>query len=41
MKEPQFSKLTYSDAGEYLCEVSMTSTQLTRHAGFELVVEGE
>ncbi|GAA6226813.1 CD166 antigen homolog [Lates japonicus] len=39
MKEPEFSKLTYADAGIYLCEVSTTS--LTRHQSFELVVEGK
>ncbi|XP_039632795.1 CD166 antigen homolog A [Perca fluviatilis] len=35
----QFSKLTYADAGVYVCEVSMTG--LTRHQSFELVVEGK
>lgn len=39
VKEPQFSKLTYSDAGDYLCEVSMTG--LMRRESFQLVVEGE
>lgn len=37
--EPEFSKLTYADAGVYKCEVSMTG--LTRSQSFELVVEGE
>ncbi|XP_040007215.1 CD166 antigen homolog A isoform X1 [Xiphias gladius] len=39
VKEPEFSKLTYADAGVYLCEVSMTG--LTRRQSFELVVEGK
>ncbi|KAG7516687.1 CD166 antigen [Solea senegalensis] len=38
VKEPVFSKLTYADAGVYLCEVSMTG--ITRRQSFELVVEG-
>ncbi|XP_078121778.1 CD166 antigen homolog A isoform X2 [Sander vitreus] len=39
MKELQFSKLTYADAGVYVCEVSITG--LMRHQSFELVVEGK
>uniref|UniRef100_A0A3Q3M1H9 CD166 antigen homolog A-like n=1 Tax=Mastacembelus armatus TaxID=205130 RepID=A0A3Q3M1H9_9TELE len=39
VEEPQFSNLTYADAGVYLCEASMTG--LTRHHSFELVVEGK
>lgn len=39
IKEPVFSKLTYADAGVYVCEVSMTG--LTRRQSFELVVEGK
>ncbi len=39
VKEPEFSKLTYADAGVYECEVSMTG--LTRRQRFELAVEGE
>ncbi|XP_029304210.1 CD166 antigen homolog A [Cottoperca gobio] len=39
MKEPVFSKLTYADAGVYVCEVSMTG--LMRRQSFELVVEGK
>ena len=37
--EPEFTQLTYADAGVYRCEVSMTG--LVRHESFELVVEGE
>lgn len=39
MKEPVFSKLTYADAGVYVCQVSMTG--ITRRQSFELVVEGK
>ncbi|XP_028450782.1 CD166 antigen homolog A [Perca flavescens] len=39
MKEVKLSKLTYADAGVYVCEVSMTG--LTRRQSFELVVEGK
>ncbi|XP_044078800.1 CD166 antigen homolog A isoform X2 [Siniperca chuatsi] len=39
VKEPEFSKLTYADAGVYVCKVSMTG--LTRSQSFELVVEGK
>ncbi|XP_040908047.1 CD166 antigen homolog A [Toxotes jaculatrix] len=39
VKEPEFSKLMYADAGVYSCEVSMTG--LTRRQSFELVVEGK
>ncbi|XP_068456908.1 CD166 antigen homolog A isoform X2 [Clinocottus analis] len=39
MKEPAFSRLTYADAGLYVCEVSMTG--LTRHQSFELFIEGK
>ncbi|XP_070773541.1 CD166 antigen homolog A [Enoplosus armatus] len=38
-KVPEFSKLTYTDAGVYVCEVSMAG--LTRRQSFELVVEGK
>lgn len=39
VSKPQFAKLTYADAGVYVCEVSMTG--LIRHKSFELVVEGK
>ncbi|XP_045894855.1 CD166 antigen homolog A [Micropterus dolomieu] len=39
VKEPEFSKLTYADAGVYVCEVSLSG--LTRRQSFELVVEGK
>uniref|UniRef100_A0A671TM87 Activated leukocyte cell adhesion molecule a n=1 Tax=Sparus aurata TaxID=8175 RepID=A0A671TM87_SPAAU len=39
VKEPEFSKLTYADAGIYVCEASMTG--LTQQQSFELVVEGK
>ncbi|KAK7904298.1 hypothetical protein WMY93_016905 [Mugilogobius chulae] len=39
VKEPVFTKLTYSDAGLYKCEVTMGG--ITRHQSFELVVEGK
>ncbi|XP_031733328.1 CD166 antigen homolog isoform X1 [Anarrhichthys ocellatus] len=39
LKEPLFNRLTYADAGLYVCELSMTG--LTRHQSFELVVEGK
>ncbi|KAM7398664.1 hypothetical protein PAMA_006528 [Pampus argenteus] len=39
VKEPEFSKLTYADAGVYICQVSIPG--LTRHQSFELVVEGK
>ncbi|TNN53186.1 CD166 antigen A [Liparis tanakae] len=39
LNEPVFSKLTYADAGLYVCELSMTG--LTKHQSFELVVEGK
>lgn len=39
VKEPVFTKLTYSDAGIYKCEVTMGG--ITRHQSFELVVEGK
>lgn len=38
VEEPEYSKLTYTDAGVYVCEVSMAD--LTRRQSFELVVEG-
>lgn len=38
VKEPEFSKLTYADAGIYMCEVSMTG--LRKNQSFKLVVEG-
>ncbi|XP_055370341.1 CD166 antigen homolog A isoform X2 [Betta splendens] len=37
--EPQFTSLSYSDAGHYLCEASMNG--LIRRQGFELVIEGK
>ncbi|XP_070685207.1 CD166 antigen homolog A-like [Pempheris klunzingeri] len=37
-KEPEFTKLTYSDSGRYECEVTMGL--LSRKASFELLVEG-
>nr|XP_020477401.1 CD166 antigen homolog isoform X1 [Monopterus albus]XP_020477402.1 CD166 antigen homolog isoform X1 [Monopterus albus] len=39
VNEPEFSKLTYADAGVYFCEVSVTG--LIRRQRFELVVEGK
>lgn len=39
VKAPEFSKLTYADAGLYICEASMSG--LTRRQSFELVVEGK
>lgn len=39
MKKPEFIKLTYADAGVYVCEVSMMG--LSRRQSFELVVEGK
>ncbi|KAM8742740.1 CD166 antigen homolog A isoform 1-T2 [Acanthopagrus schlegelii] len=39
VKEPEFIKLTYADAGIYICEASITG--LTQHQSFELVVEGK
>uniref|UniRef100_A0A8C2WTQ2 Activated leukocyte cell adhesion molecule a n=1 Tax=Cyclopterus lumpus TaxID=8103 RepID=A0A8C2WTQ2_CYCLU len=39
LKEPVFSRLTFADAGLYVCELSMNG--LTRHQSFELVVEGK
>lgn len=38
-KEPKFTKVTYSDAGRYECDVTMGL--LNQKASFELVVEGE
>lgn len=38
VKEPKFSKLTFADAGLYLCEVTMVD--IARRQSFELVVEG-
>ncbi|KAK5859301.1 hypothetical protein PBY51_003378 [Eleginops maclovinus] len=37
--QPEFSRLTYADAGVYVCELSMPG--LTRHSSFELMVEGK
>ncbi|XP_011606795.2 neurolin-b isoform X2 [Takifugu rubripes] len=37
-KEPKFTKVTYSDAGRYECDVTMGL--LNQKASFELVVEG-
>ncbi|XP_034539505.1 CD166 antigen homolog [Notolabrus celidotus] len=39
VKEPEFSKLSYADAGAYACELSMGT--LSRRQSFELVVEGK
>ncbi|XP_008300268.1 CD166 antigen homolog isoform X2 [Stegastes partitus] len=39
VKEPEFSKLTYADAGVYVCEASIDG--LVRRQSFELVVEGK
>ncbi|KAM9348266.1 CD166 antigen homolog A [Symphorus nematophorus] len=39
VKKPEFTSLTYVDAGLYECEVSMTG--LLRRESFELVVEGK
>lgn len=39
MNKPEFGNVTYDDAGEYKCEVSVTG--LRRHQSFDLVVEGE
>lgn len=39
MEKPEYSKLTYTDAGVYVCEVSMAG--LTRRQSFELAVEGK
>ncbi|KAG7237377.1 hypothetical protein INR49_032422, partial [Caranx melampygus] len=39
VKAPEFSKLTYTDAGHYICEVSLSG--LTKRQSFELVVEGK
>ncbi|XP_041807865.1 CD166 antigen homolog A [Chelmon rostratus] len=39
VKEPEFSQLTYADAGVYVCEASTAA--LTRRQSFELVVEGK
>uniref|UniRef100_A0A3Q0T9H8 Activated leukocyte cell adhesion molecule a n=1 Tax=Amphilophus citrinellus TaxID=61819 RepID=A0A3Q0T9H8_AMPCI len=38
MSRPEFSNLTFADAGDYSCEVSMSG--LTRRQSFQLVVEG-
>ncbi|CAI5644269.1 CD166 antigen homolog [Oreochromis niloticus] len=39
VKRPEFSNLTFADAGDYVCEVSMTG--LTRRQSFQLVIEGK
>lgn len=39
VEKPEYSKLTYTDAGVYVCEVSMAG--LTRRQSFELAVEGK
>lgn len=39
VKEPEFSKLSYADAGVYICEVSIPG--LRQRRSFELVVEGK
>lgn len=38
-KAPEFSGLTYTDAGLYMCEVSLGG--LKKQQSFELVVEGQ
>lgn len=38
-KEPNFSKVSYSDSGRYECDVTMGP--LAQKASFELVVEGK
>ncbi|XP_030603025.1 CD166 antigen homolog [Archocentrus centrarchus] len=38
VSRPEFSNLTFADAGDYSCEVSMSG--LTRRQSFQLVVEG-
>nr|XP_046266125.1 CD166 antigen homolog A [Scatophagus argus] len=38
-EEPEFTNLTYADAGVYVCEASTTG--LTKSQSFELVVEGK
>lgn len=38
-KEPNFSKVSYSDSGRYECDVTMGL--LGQKASFELVVEGK
>ncbi|XP_063343949.1 CD166 antigen homolog A isoform X2 [Pelmatolapia mariae] len=39
VKRPEFSNLTFADAGDYVCEVSLTG--LTRRQSFQLVIEGK
>ncbi|XP_034068852.1 LOW QUALITY PROTEIN: CD166 antigen homolog A [Gymnodraco acuticeps] len=39
VRQPEFSWLTYADAGVYVCELSMPG--LTRHRSVELMVEGK
>lgn len=39
VKEPEFLKLKYSDAGVYRCEVNMGG--ITRQQSFQLIVEGK
>lgn len=39
VEKPEYSELTYTNAGVYVCEVSMAG--LTRRQNFELVVEGK
>lgn len=39
VSEPQFAKLTFADAGLYVCAVSMSG--LMRKKSFELIVEGK
>lgn len=36
---PEFRNLTFTDAGNYVCEVSVTG--LTQRQSFQLIVEGE
>ncbi|KAK1882976.1 CD166 antigen like A [Dissostichus eleginoides] len=39
VRQPEFNRLTYADAGVYVCELSMPG--LTRRRSFEMMVEGK
>ncbi|KAF3841565.1 hypothetical protein F7725_007427 [Dissostichus mawsoni] len=42
VRQPEFNRLTYADAGVYVCELSMPSMPgLTRRRSFEMMVEGK